>query len=290
MRLPGRHVGDSPGDLFAEGRLLRRVRAGAHRALGRAFDVRIGGLELVPAQGPVLLVGNHTGFLDGPVVYVVLPRPAAFLVKSELYVGPLRPALDALHQIPVHRGTPDRGALRRGLEVLAAGGVLGVFPEGTRGSGQLEQIQHGVGYLAVKSRAPVVPVVCLGTEQALPKGARIPRWRSPIAIEFGRPFHVEVEGELRTRRSIASAAEQIRVRLREHLARAAAGFEAERDAQMADAAGDRPALRRTFDPMARATGAAAGAAEDPPASHDSTPASHDDPPGHRDGEPGDEGR
>jgi 1-acyl-sn-glycerol-3-phosphate acyltransferase len=196
---------------------LHLVRASARIVLRLVFRVRIQGVEHLPVEGPVLLVGNHTGFLDGPIVHIVLPRPSAFLVKSELYVGMLRPALDALRQIPVRRGTPDRQALRRGLAVLHSGGVLGVFPEGTRGSGALETIQHGVGYLALKSGAPIVPVVCLGTQEALPKGARVPRLRSRIDIVFGESFQVQVESDTRSRKAVADAAEQIRRHLRKHL-------------------------------------------------------------------------
>lgn len=219
---------------------LVMIRRAAFLALRGIFRLRVSGLEHLPVSGPVLLAGNHTGFLDGPIVFVTLPRGSAFLVKSELYVGVLRRALDLLRQIPVRRGTPDREALRRGLSVLAAGGVLGVFPEGTRGTGAVEAIQHGVGYLALRAGCPVVPVVCLGTSEALPKGHRVPRWRSRVDIVYGAPFHVEIEGEARSRRAIAEAAEQVRTRLRDHLVRSAAAtghpLPAPPEAVVADAA------------------------------------------------------
>ncbi len=204
-------------DLAGEPRALTVIRASALRVARTVFRLRVAGLEHLPRTGPVIVAGNHSGFLDGPLVFIVLPRPSAFLVKSELYVGWLRHALDWLHQIPIRRHTPDRGALRRGLEVLAAGGALGVFPEGTRGHGHLESVQHGIGYLAVKAGCPVVPVACLGTADALPRGARLPRWRAPVDVVFGAPFSVEVDGDPRTRRAVASAAEQIRERLAAHV-------------------------------------------------------------------------
>src|SRR3954449_4295659 len=113
--------------------VVRRTVAGLLRML---FRVRVVGAQHLPRQGPVLVAGNHTGFLDGPIVFMMLPRPSAFLVKSELYSGPWAKLLAFAHQIPVHRGSPDRTALRRALDVLAGGGVLGVFPEGTRGAGR----------------------------------------------------------------------------------------------------------------------------------------------------------
>jgi 1-acyl-sn-glycerol-3-phosphate acyltransferase len=197
---------------------LRATRRLARLLVRVVFRVRVRGLEHLPATGPVLIAGNHSGFLDGPLVCIVLPRPAAFLVKSELYdAGPFARILDFAHQIPVHRGAPDRTALRRGLAVLAAGGCLGVFPEGTRGSGSLHSIQHGIGYLALHAGCPIVPVVCTGTAAALPKGRAVPRWRAPIDVTFGPAFALDVTGDPRARSTVATAAEQIRARLLAHL-------------------------------------------------------------------------
>jgi 1-acyl-sn-glycerol-3-phosphate acyltransferase len=194
--------------------VARRV---AQRLLRLTFKLRVRGTENLPTSGPVLLAGNHSGFLDGPIVMIMLPRPSAFLVKSELYKGPLRWVLNFARQIPIHRGTPDRTALRAGLEVLAGGGVLGVFPEGTRGSGDLATIQHGIGYLALNAGCPVVPVVCKGTSEALPRGKVLPRWRAPIDVVFGPAFSLDITSDLRTRATIAAAAEQVRAKLLEHL-------------------------------------------------------------------------
>jgi 1-acyl-sn-glycerol-3-phosphate acyltransferase len=204
-------------DPLRESLPLFLVRHAAAGLLKLIFRVRVTGLEQLPATGPVLIAGNHTGFLDGPVVFVLLPRPSAFLVKSELYDSPFRRVLEFARQIPVRRGSPDRTALRRALEVLKVGGVLGVFPEGTRGEGRLESVQHGIGYLALRAGCPVVPVVCVGTAEALPKGRRLPKWRAPVTVAFGPAFEVEVDGDPRARSTVASAAEQIRVHLRDHL-------------------------------------------------------------------------
>jgi 1-acyl-sn-glycerol-3-phosphate acyltransferase len=195
--------------------IARRI---AQRLLKLTFTLRVRGTENLPVVGPVLLAGNHSGFLDGPIVMIMLPRPSAFLVKSELYKGPLRWVLNFARQIPIHRGTPDRTALRAGLDVLAGDGVLGVFPEGTRGSGDLATIQHGIGYLALNAQCPIVPVVCKGTSEALPKGKVFPRWRAPIDVVFGPAFTLDIPGDLRTRATIAAAAEQVRTHLLDHLA------------------------------------------------------------------------
>lgn len=181
------------------------------------FRLTVLGGEHVPRKGALLLAVNHTGFLDGPLVYALSPRSATFLTKAELFVGPLARALGWLGQIPVHRGTPDRAALRAGLAVLQGGGALGVFPEGTRGAGTMEEVSDGLAYLALRSGAPVVPIAVLGTAQAMPKGSRLPRWRAPVTVVFGEPITLQVEGDPRARRTVRAAAEQLRLVLVAHL-------------------------------------------------------------------------
>jgi 1-acyl-sn-glycerol-3-phosphate acyltransferase len=194
--------------------IARRI---ANRVVRTVFRLRVTGVENLPADGPVLLAGNHSGFLDGPLVYMVLPRQAAFLVKSELERGPFRRILDFAMQIPIHRGTPDRTALQTGLAILRDGGVLGMFPEGTRGEGGLAAIQPGIGYLALHGNVPILPVVTRGTAEALPKGRLLPRWRAPIEIVFGKPFRLDVPGDPRARSTVSRATEQVRQHLLAHL-------------------------------------------------------------------------
>lgn len=205
----------------ATGRHRPGVTAAA-RPIGRAvfrsaFALTVEGRDRVPAAGPILLAGNHTGFVDGPLVWALSPRSATFLVKSELFVGPWARALGWLGQIPVHRGSADRSALTAGLAVLAGGGAVGVFPEGSRGTGQLESIADGLAYLAVRSGARIVPIAVVGTAEALPKGARLPRWRAPVRVVFGEPLTITVEGDPRSRRTVREAAEQVRLGLVAHL-------------------------------------------------------------------------
>jgi 1-acyl-sn-glycerol-3-phosphate acyltransferase len=200
--------------------VARRI---AQRLMRLVFTLRVIGTENLPTEGPALLAGNHIGFLDGPLVMIMLPRPSAILIKSEIYKAPLSYILNFARQIPIHRGTPDRTALRAGLAVLDAGGVLGMFPEGTRGSGEVASVQHGIGYLALHGNCPVVPVVCKGTAQALPKGKVLPQWRAPIDVVFGPPFTIDVPGDPRARSTIAAAAEQVRLGLLDHVRAQAAG-------------------------------------------------------------------
>jgi 1-acyl-sn-glycerol-3-phosphate acyltransferase len=195
------------------------------RALFRlALDIRVGRSDGVPSKGPVLLAGNHRGVLDGPLVVAFVPRPARFLAKSELFRGWVVKPLGWLGQIPIDRGRPDREALRRAVGVLSEGHVLGMFPEGTRGAGELASVQHGIAYVALRvPGVPIVPVACIGTERAMPKGSKLPRWRSRVDIVFGEPFTVDVPANPRARSAVAHAAEQIRQHLAAHVAAAEAG-------------------------------------------------------------------
>jgi 1-acyl-sn-glycerol-3-phosphate acyltransferase len=201
--------------------LVRLARLIGKVLMPAYFRLRVLGREHVPASGPVLLAGNHTSFLDGPLVFSVAPRAAQFYIKEEMYDSAVARWLDWLGQIPINRGRPDRRALRRGLAALAAGEALGMFPEGSRGAGDLGSVQHGIAFLALKAQCPVVPVACLGSAAAMPPGKGRPRFRAPIAVVFGAPFHISTETDPSARRAVAEAAEQIRVRLAAHVAAAA---------------------------------------------------------------------
>ena len=207
------------------------VRLGLYRAvrvIGRALvrlilKIRVEHSEAIPSSGPVLLAGNHRGALDGPLLVGFVPRPARFVAKSELFRGWVARPLGWLGQIPIDRGRADREALRRAIDVLRDGHVLGMFPEGTRGAGELATVQHGIAYVALRvPGVPIVPVACIGTERALPKGKKLPRLRSRVDIVFGEPFTVSVPANPRARSAVATAAEEIRVALAAHVERAEA--------------------------------------------------------------------
>lgn len=117
----------------------------------------------MPSRGPVILVANHVGFIDGPLGFITSPRPVHFLVKRAYFVGPVGWLLRGVGQIPITQRSADREALTSAREVLRAGGVVGVFPEGTRGSGEVASAQQGAAFLALGTKAVVVPVALSGT-------------------------------------------------------------------------------------------------------------------------------
>jgi len=154
------------------------------------FGLEGRGTEHVPAHGPVLLVANHSSFLDPPLVGGVAPRPLSFMAKAELFRVPLLGALiRRLNARPVRREGADAGALRTALRILQDGGVLLMFPEGTRGpEGTLREPKPGAAMLAVTSGAPVVPVFVQGSGRAWPRGRTLPR-PAKVTVTFG-PAHV----------------------------------------------------------------------------------------------------
>ena len=205
-------------------RLYRLVKTVGRPIVRLILKVRVSGQAHVPRYGPVLLAGNHRGFLDGPLVAGFAGRDVYLVAKSELFRGPLARVLCWFGQIPVDRGRPDREALRRAQQVLRDGGALGMFPEGTRGIGALESIQHGIAYVALRvPGVAIVPVACRGTEAAWPKGRRLPRWRAPVGIVFGPPFRLAAPENPRSRRAVAAAAEEIRAQLQTHVTAVDAG-------------------------------------------------------------------
>ncbi|MGA5601832.1 lysophospholipid acyltransferase family protein [Streptomyces griseoincarnatus] len=169
----------------------RRIGVGLMYGL---FKPRVLGSWRVPASGPVIFAVNHSHNIDGPMVMGVAPRPTHFLIKKEAFVGPLDPFLTGIGQLKVDRHSTDRTAIARALGVLEQGGVLGIFPEGTRGEGDFASIRAGLAYFAVRSGAPIVPVAVLGSSDRPGRLTKaLPPLRSRVDVVFGDPFDA-VEG------------------------------------------------------------------------------------------------
>ena len=164
------------------------LRPPVRAALARWFDLRVEGLDHLPAGGPYLVAANHHNYLDGVVLAAALPQPIAFLVMPRVWrATPLHPWLHRhIGSIPLRLEGRDVGALRGALRALEGGQVVGIFPEGPFSvRGRLERGLPGVGLLAARAGVPVVPAAISGTYQAL-LGRRgyIPR-RHPLAVRFG---------------------------------------------------------------------------------------------------------
>ena len=179
------------------------------------FRMRVEGAENVPIQGPVILAANHRSNIDPVLVASAVRRPVTFMAKSELFVGPLGSILRLIEQFPVRRGSMDREALRRSSEVVSAGGVLGLFPEGSRGDGSFTAIHPGLAYIVLREPCPVVPVAVFGTERLRRPLGWLPR-TTPVRIVVGRPIDSPDPGVGKAARR--SASEVLREMLREFLA------------------------------------------------------------------------
>ena len=191
--------------LLAAPMLYRALRAPVRAALERLFGLTVEGLEHVPEVGPYIVAANHHNYLDGVVLGVTLPRSIAFLVMPRVYrATPLHPLFHRhIGSIPIDLDRPDPGALRRALDALAAGRIVGIFPEGPFSiRGRLEPGLSGVGLLALRSGVPVVPAGILGTYEAL-AGRRcyVPR-PHPLGVRFGpaRRFVASAFGDRRVAR------------------------------------------------------------------------------------------
>ena len=166
------------------------------RVLMRAWFGRqlvIDGIERVPREGPLLVVSNHLSNID-PLLFGGYGPGALFCMsKRELFTNRFVAwVLGGCNCFPVDRGSADRWALRTALDILSARGRLLIFLEGTRAAVPgMKQAEAGIGFLARRSGARVLPVAVWGTEQALPRGRKLPR-RIPIRMEFGSPFEVEL--------------------------------------------------------------------------------------------------
>ncbi|MFH9007920.1 lysophospholipid acyltransferase family protein [Streptomyces afghaniensis] len=193
----------------------RRIGVGLMYGL---WKPRVLGAWRVPTTGPVILAVNHSHVIDGPMVMGVAPRPTHFLIKKEAFIGPLDPFLTGIGQLKVDRDTTDRSAITRALGVLENGGVLGIFPEGTRGEGDFASLRAGLAYFAVRSGAPIVPVAVLGSSDRrgrLIKG--LPPLRSRVDVVFGEPFEAGDGSGRRTRTALDEATGRIQKQLAAHL-------------------------------------------------------------------------
>ena len=145
--------------------------------------------ERIPKTGPLLVAANHSSFLDPVYVGAVLTRPTRYMAKDTLFWGPFGTFLRALGAFPVRRGKADAGAIRTAMRVLKAGDALVMFPEGTRGAAMdadIRDAQKGVGFLATRMNATVLPVYVHGLGEVLGRGQRWFR-RGQVDIVFGEP-------------------------------------------------------------------------------------------------------
>ena len=201
-------------------RLLRLMRPAGRAWFRSRYDVRTHGDEHVRRRGPHIIASNHIGLLDGPLLAAFAPRPVHALTKKEMFQGHTGLALRAFGQIPLSRYEVDLSAIKDCLRVLRDGGVVAIYPEGTRGSGEFDRMHHGVAYLALVTGAPVVPLAVFGTRD--PGGGidSVPGRGSRFDLVYGSPVYLDAHPWPRRQAYVRQAAETLRKTFVDHLVEA----------------------------------------------------------------------
>ncbi|GAA1321470.1 lysophospholipid acyltransferase family protein [Leucobacter albus] len=182
------------------------------------------GAENIPATGPVILVGNHLSVIDSFFLPVMIERRVYFLAKSEYFSGKglkgwlVKNFMLGVGQLPIDRsgGKASEASLNTGLQVLERGDVLGIYPEGTRSpDARLYRGRTGVARMVLESGVPVVPVVMIDTEKAMPIGAKFPKVRR-IGTVIGKPLDFSrFEGMSADRFVLRSVTDEITLAIQE---------------------------------------------------------------------------
>ena len=158
------------------------------------FRLSVEGADNLPASGAYVVAPVHRSNLDTVFVAGISRRRLRFMGKDSLWKNPVTAFIfSALGGFPVHRGTADREALRRCMEVIEGGEPLVLFPEGTRQSGdKVEELFEGAAYVASKTGVPIVPVGVGGSERAMPRGSK---FIHPVKVHLviGRPIYPPVK-------------------------------------------------------------------------------------------------
>ncbi|MBN1538465.1 MAG: 1-acyl-sn-glycerol-3-phosphate acyltransferase [Anaerolineales bacterium] len=196
---------------------------------GMWLKLTVHGLQNIPSKGPALLVFNHLGDADAVVLVATLPVAVESFAKSELYDYPLLGwIMRAYGVIWLHRGTPDRRAIRAALQMLDEGRFFGIAPEGRESlSGAMEEGTEGAAYLAYKTGVPIIPMTITGTENTRIYGNMKRLRRTTVTFTVGVPFHLK---KMKTRQEVLrQGTEQIMRTLAKQLPEAYRGVYGESD-------------------------------------------------------------
>ncbi|MEO5535861.1 MAG: lysophospholipid acyltransferase family protein [Pseudolysinimonas sp.] len=161
------------------------------------FRYEVRGVHNIPKKGPAIIASNHLALLDSAFVPGALPRHVAFLGKEQLFSGKslrarfVRSFLQAMGQLEMDRGggSASAASLGGGVDVLRAGKLMGIYPEGTRSpDGRLHRGRTGIARLLLDTPVPVIPVAISGSDAVLPKGAKFLKLGTRVIVTFGEPM------------------------------------------------------------------------------------------------------
>jgi len=188
--------------------LWRFIRGVVRLIVAIILDVHVVGHHNVPETGPLIIASNHLSWADVPLIPAFLKSRVVYMAKEETFQGKMGWLVRFLGAFPVKRGEADRQSLRAAEEQLKAGRILSIFPEGTRSRiHKLGKAHAGMGMVALRSGAPVVPVAIYGSEKAFKK------FRPRITIIYGEPMILTPKGKKITREDIDGSTEQVMLRI-----------------------------------------------------------------------------
>ena len=161
-------------------------------SLKSMFWLKVIGRENLPRKGGYIIASNHLSYLDPLVLGAGCSRQIHYMAKKSLFRNRLfAKLLTSVNAFAVSEIGVGLDAIKESLKKLSEGKVIGLFPEGARSKdGRLQAAKWGIGFLALKSKIPVIPARIIGTDQALPIGAKFIRLKR-ISLYFGRPLKFE---------------------------------------------------------------------------------------------------
>jgi len=187
-----------PPFLWALIRFLARI------ILAIIAQIHLEGREHIPQAGAFIVASNHLSWIDVPLIPAYFSRPVVYMAKDETFHGRLAWLVRFMGAFPVKRGEADRQALRAADEQLKQGHILIIFPEGTRSKTHTLAAPHaGLGMIALRSDAPIVPVAVWGTEKVLKT------FRPRVNVIYGEPMTFKPKGPKITREDIDSVTQQV---------------------------------------------------------------------------------
>jgi 1-acyl-sn-glycerol-3-phosphate acyltransferase len=192
----------APALAWAAVRLLARL------VFAIIMNLQVRGRENLPAKGPFIVASNHLSWFDVPLVPANMKLQTLSMAKEELFQTRFRWLFRFLGGFPVKRGEADRQAIRTADELLKEGNVFLIFPEGTRSkTHKLAKGHYGLGMIALRSGAPVIPVAIAGSEKILKK------FRPRVTITFGEPITFKPSGRKVTREDIENATNEVMAKI-----------------------------------------------------------------------------
>jgi 1-acyl-sn-glycerol-3-phosphate acyltransferase len=159
--------------------------------LASTYGLRATGRRNIPDRGAAMLVSNHLSHLDVLVLGILLDRPLNYVARSTLFFFPLGPFIRSCGAFPIQREGIGAQGLKETLRRLKRGGIVTLFPEGTRTfDGELGELKSGIAMLATKAGVPIIPAAIVGTFESWPRARLFPA-AHPILVHFGPPIPAE---------------------------------------------------------------------------------------------------